>query len=153
MKKARWHDLGPVKDLKRPALRQVEIGRTKIALSYRSGAFAAVSGECNHVKGPLGKGRLKGDYVVCPWHGWTFHRKTGRGQPGYEKACLPAHDVRVSKGRLFVNLTARNRREHEFHPPHPLARPVKRAPGPIRVAGISTTAMEKLNKRDRKSVV
>lgn len=147
MGKALWHDLGPVKDLKHPALRQVEAGGVKIALSYRSGAFAAVSGECNHVKGPLGKGRLKGDYVVCPWHGWQFHRKTGRGQPGYEKACLPRHEVKVANGRLSVNLKAQNRREHEFHPPHPLARPVKRAPGPIRVAGISTTSMEKMNPR------
>lgn len=147
MKKAIWHDLGPVKLFKHPALRQLEFGGVKIALSYRKGAFAAVSGECNHVKGPLGKGHLKGDYVVCPWHGWTFHRKTGRGQPGYEKACLPRHEVKIKNGHLFVNLTAASRREHEFHPPHPLARQVKRAAGPIRVVGISTTAMEKMNPR------
>jgi multimeric flavodoxin WrbA len=55
--------------------------------------------------------------------------------------------VKIKNGRLFVNLTAENRREHEFHPPHPLARQVKRAAGPIRVAGISTTAMEKINPR------
>jgi multimeric flavodoxin WrbA/nitrite reductase/ring-hydroxylating ferredoxin subunit len=147
VKKPIWHDLGPVKLLKHPALRQLDIDGVKITLSYRKGVFAAVSGECNHVKGPLGKGHLKGDYVVCPWHGWMFHRKTGRGQPGYEKACLPRHEVKIKNGRLFVNLTPANRREHEFHPPHPLARQVKRAAGPIRVVGISTTAMEKMNPR------
>lgn len=147
MKRAIWRDLGPVKDLKHPALRQIEMPGVKIALSYRKGSFAAVSGECNHEKGPLGKGRLKGDYIVCPWHSWTFHRKTGRGQPGYEKACLPRHEVRIRRGRLFVNLVPSNRREHEFHPPHPLARPLRRAPGPVRVVGISTTAMEKTNPR------
>jgi len=26
------------------------------------------------VGGPLGEGRLNGDYIVCPWHQWTFHR-------------------------------------------------------------------------------
>jgi multimeric flavodoxin WrbA/nitrite reductase/ring-hydroxylating ferredoxin subunit len=149
MKRARWYDLGPAGELKHPALRQVICDGVKIALSYRKGIFAAVSGECNHVKGPIGKGRLKGDYAVCPWHGWMFHRKTGRGQPGYEKACLPRHEVKLKGARVFVNLAAENRREHEIHPPHPLARPIpaRRAPGPIRVAGISTTAMEKANPR------
>jgi multimeric flavodoxin WrbA len=55
--------------------------------------------------------------------------------------------VKVISGRLFVNLTASNRRTHELHPPHPLARPVRRSKGPIRVVGISTTAMEKINPR------
>ncbi|KAB2956847.1 MAG: Rieske 2Fe-2S domain-containing protein, partial [Thermoanaerobaculia bacterium] len=32
--------------------------------------------------GPLGQGRLDGDYVVCPCHGWKFHRATGEGEPG-----------------------------------------------------------------------
>ena len=147
MKRARWHDLGPAGGLRRVALRQIEIDGLKIALSYRKGLFSAVSGECNHVKGPLGKGRLKGDYIVCPWHGWTFHRTTGHGQPGYEKACLPRHETKIRDGRLFINLTPSNRRVHEPHPPHPLARNVRRPPGPVRVAGISTTAMEKLNPR------
>jgi multimeric flavodoxin WrbA/nitrite reductase/ring-hydroxylating ferredoxin subunit len=147
MKKAVWRDAGPVSGLKEPALRQLEIDGVAIALSWRKGAFSAVSGECNHVKGPLGKGKLRGDYIVCPWHGWKFHRATGRGEPGYEKACLPRHDLKVRGGRLFINLVPANRRAHEVHPPHPLSRPVKRAPGPIRVAGISTTAMNRQDPR------
>jgi len=147
MAQAQWHDLGRARSFRKRSLSQLEINGVKIALSHKKGVFAAVSGECNHVKGPLGKGRLKGEYIVCPWHGWTFHRTTGRGQPGYEKACLPRHDIRIKGGRLLVNLTASNRRTHEFHPPHPLARPVKRAGGPVRVVGISTTPMEKMNPR------
>ncbi|MCM8761585.1 MAG: NAD(P)H-dependent oxidoreductase [Candidatus Omnitrophica bacterium] len=147
MAKARWYDLGQASILKNKPLRQIEVDGVKIALSFRKGVFAAVSGECNHVKGPLGKGSLKGDYIVCPWHSWKFHRKTGRGEAPYDKACLPRHEVKLKDGHLFVNLSASNRRVHESHPPHPLARPVSRAKGPIRVAGISTTAMEKMNPR------
>lgn len=147
MKRARWVDVGSVRDLKKPSLRQLDIGGTKIALSYKSGVFAAVSGECNHAKGPLGKGHVEGDHIVCPWHGWEFHRLTGHGKPPFQKACLPRHAVRVSGGRLAVNLEPENRRVHEFHPRHPLDRPVIRKPGPLRVLGISTTAMEKMRAR------
>ncbi|NJM91162.1 MAG: Rieske (2Fe-2S) protein [Myxococcales bacterium] len=63
-----WHDLGLVADLAQRPLQQITIGRTRIALSHRDGEFAAISGACNHVGGPLGDGRLDGEYVVCPWH-------------------------------------------------------------------------------------
>jgi nitrite reductase/ring-hydroxylating ferredoxin subunit len=65
------------------------IGRTKIALTYRDGVFGAISGVCNHVGGPLGKGALDGDYVVCPWHYWKFHWLTGFGEPGFEADRVP----------------------------------------------------------------
>lgn len=51
-------DLGPVEELRDPPLRQVLVGRTKIALSCIDGEFGAISGVCNHVGGPLGEGRL-----------------------------------------------------------------------------------------------
>ena len=41
-------------------------------------------------------------------------------------------------------LTARHKKPHELHP---LARPVRREPGPVRVAGISTTVMDRANPR------
>jgi hypothetical protein len=38
-------------------------------------------------------------------------------------------------------------RHKKPHEPHPLARPVRREPGPVRVAGISTTVMDRANPR------
>jgi nitrite reductase/ring-hydroxylating ferredoxin subunit/multimeric flavodoxin WrbA len=137
-----WHDLGPVDEFKEPALRQVRVGRVALAVSYRDGAFSAISGVCNHVGGPLGEGRLDGEYVVCPWHHWKFHHRTGEGEPGFEEDRVPAHDTKVEGGRLWVDLTPRTRRHKLPHDPHPLARPVVREPGAPRVVGIGTTAMD-----------
>ncbi|MCI0352189.1 MAG: Rieske (2Fe-2S) protein, partial [Acidobacteriales bacterium] len=75
-----WHDLGESESLKSTPLRQIMIGRTRIALSYLNGQFGAVSGVCNHVGGPLGDGRLEGEYIVCPWHNYKFHCVTGEGE-------------------------------------------------------------------------
>ncbi len=137
-----WHDLGPTEVLATQELQQVVVGRTRIALSYRDGTFAAISGACNHVGGPLGDGRLDGEYVVCPWHHWKYHRATGQGEPGYEQEAVPRFETRVEAGHLWVNLEAATKRQRIPHEPHPLARPIDRAAGPIRVAGLSTTAME-----------
>ncbi len=138
-----WFDAGPVKKLKTKTLQQIISGKNRIALIFKKGEFTAVSGECNHEKGPLGKGHMEGDYVVCPWHGWKYHRKTGHAMPPFEIACLPRHEIREKSGHLFVNSNPLNKRVEFPHPPHPLARDVKREKGPVRVVGISTTPMSK----------
>ena len=147
MSEPRWHDLGPVETLARRALAQIDAAGTPVALSCRNGEFGAVSGVCSHVGGPLGEGRLEGDHVVCPWHHWTFDRRTGAGGPGYEGHQLPRYEVKIEAGRLLLNLEPIVRRQKPPHAPHPLARKVGRAEGPTRVAGISTTVMDVRNPR------
>ena len=137
-----WHDVGDAADLAQRPLQQILAGQTKIALSFIDGEFAAIHGACNHVGGPLGQGTLDGDYVVCPWHNWKFHRVTGEGEPGYEEDRVPRFECKVERGRLLVRdkpLTTRNRRPHT---PHSLDRELGREPGPLRVVGISTTVMD-----------
>src|ERR1051326_6250545 len=116
-----------------PPLRQLVIGRTRIALSWGNGEFGAISGACNHAGGPLGEGRLDGDYITCPWHNWKHHRARGEGQPGYEDESVPRHEVKIEGGHVFVNLEAATKRHRIPHEPHPLARKVERGPGPVRV--------------------
>ncbi len=137
-----WHDLGPVDGLAATPLQQITVGRTRIALSHCNGAFGAISGACNHVGGPLGDGRLDGEYVVCPWHHWKYHRATGLGEPGYEHEAVPRFETKIDTGHLWINLEPVTKRQRIPHDAHPLARPVDRAAGGLRVAGISTTAMD-----------
>jgi multimeric flavodoxin WrbA/nitrite reductase/ring-hydroxylating ferredoxin subunit len=142
-KSSEWHELGDVALLASKPVRQIVIGRTKIALSYADGAFGAVSGVCNHVGGPLGEGTLDAaGYLVCPWHHWKFHRVTGEGEPGFEADRVPRYELKEEGGRLFVNLTPVTSRHKLGHAPHPLSRKLERAPGRVRLLGISTTAMD-----------
>jgi nitrite reductase/ring-hydroxylating ferredoxin subunit/multimeric flavodoxin WrbA len=142
MTKQNWHDLGPVEDFQKSALTEVNAGHVKLAISWKNGEFGAISGVCNHAGGPLGQGQLDGEYVVCPWHHWKFHCRTGLGEPGFEEDAVPSHALKVEGGRLFVQLEAHTPRKKKPHPPHPLDRPIKRLEGPIRVVGISTTNMD-----------
>jgi len=146
---ALWHDVGAADELARIPVQQVMFGSTKVALIHKDGVFSAISGVCNHVGGPLGQGRLDGDYVVCPWHHWKFHRSTGEGEPGYGDDRVPAYDVKVEGGRVLVLAEARTPRQKSPHPPHPLTQlTVRGGPGgptlaePLRVVGISTTNMD-----------
>jgi|FLYN01.1.fsa_nt_gi multimeric flavodoxin WrbA/nitrite reductase/ring-hydroxylating ferredoxin subunit len=139
---AQWHDLGEIEALQSQPLRQITIGRTKIALSYVNGQFGAVSGVCNHVGGPLGDGHHEGEYITCPWHHYKYHYVTGEGEPGYEADRVPRYELREENGHLYINLNAVTARNKPKHAPHPLSRPIVREEGPIRLLGISTTAMD-----------
>ncbi|HEY7514271.1 MAG TPA: Rieske 2Fe-2S domain-containing protein, partial [Vicinamibacteria bacterium] len=147
MAEADWREVGNVRDLEGRDLQAIRVGGKAIALTYRNGRFSAISGVCNHVGGPLGEGRLEGDYIVCPWHYWKFHHATGEGEPGFEEDRVPRHETKVEDGRLFVDLVSRTSRHKSPHEPHPLARPVRREEGPVRVLGISTTALDDAHPR------
>ncbi|MDP2333425.1 MAG: NAD(P)H-dependent oxidoreductase [Reyranella sp.] len=142
-----WIDLGVADELSGIPLQRVTARSRELAISFRDGTFGVVSNACNHVGGPLGEGRLDGDYIVCPWHNWKFHRCSGVGEPGYEQDRVPAYPVKVENHRLFVNLAGATERRKSPHEPHPLSRKVERAPGPLRLIGIATTAMDPANPR------
>jgi nitrite reductase/ring-hydroxylating ferredoxin subunit/multimeric flavodoxin WrbA len=142
-----WVDIGSAAELAATPLQSGRAGTIPIAISFKDGEFGVVSNACNHVGGPLGDGRLDNDYITCPWHGWKFHRCTGVGEPGFEEDRVPAFPVKVESGRLLVNVATPSRRMKAPHAPHPLARKVERASGPLRFAGISTTVMDAGNPR------
>ena len=137
-----WVDVGAADELRGTPLRRISVQNREIALSFRNKTFGAVANACNHVGGPLGDGRLDGDYITCPWHHWKFHRVRGTGEPGFEEDCVPAYPVRVEGGRVLIDLANATGRRKKPHDPHPLAREARRAPGALRVCGVSTTAMD-----------
>ena len=139
-----WIDVGAADELKKTELQPVVANTTRIALSFRDGQFGAVSNTCNHVGGPLGEGKIdKAGYIQCPWHGYKYHCRTGLGEPGFEVDKVPSFPVKVESGRVLVDIANPTKRGHPPHEPHPLARDPVREPGPLRLAGISTTNMNK----------
>jgi multimeric flavodoxin WrbA/nitrite reductase/ring-hydroxylating ferredoxin subunit len=142
-----WVDVGHAEELSAVPVNRVTALNVELAISFRDGTFGAIANACNHVGGPLGEGRLDGDYIACPWHNWKFHRCSGLGEPGFEGDRIPSYPVKVESGRVFVDLAAGTKRQKKPHDPHPLSRQVERAPGPLRLAGISTTAMDAANPR------
>jgi nitrite reductase/ring-hydroxylating ferredoxin subunit/multimeric flavodoxin WrbA len=143
-----WIDIGGADELKQKELQPLTAKTARIAVSFRDGEFGAVSNACNHVGGPLGEGRIDPNgYIQCPWHGWKFHCRTGEGEPGFEDDKVPSFPVKVEKGRVLVDVANPTKRNKKPHEPHPVARDPVRAPGPLRLAGISTTAMDDGNPR------
>ena len=56
---------------------EAETEGVAVCLANVNGELSALDNVCPHRGGPLGQGWLEGNVVVCPWHSWSFHAKTG----------------------------------------------------------------------------
>jgi nitrite reductase/ring-hydroxylating ferredoxin subunit/multimeric flavodoxin WrbA len=143
-----WHFLGPVQEVRGRAPFTVKLDRHQIAVFFHEDRFRAISGTCNHKGGPLCEGRIRDEYVMCPWHGWEYSLITGKGPPGYGEDAAAVFAIEERADGVYVQTPPVSPRKVIKHEPHPLLHPTpKPAHAPPRVLGISTTAMDEANPR------
>ncbi len=96
-----YHPAARLVDCPAGTAREVVVAGHIVALFNVDGTIYAMDGVCPHQGGPLGEGRLDGDRVTCPWHGWQFCVRTGQHQTS---ASLrhPCWSVRVEDDTIFV---------------------------------------------------
>ena len=145
---ATWHRLGTREELLARVPFSAKVERHQVALFIHEGQFRAISNSCNHKGGPLCEGRLSGEYVMCPWHGWEYSVITGKGPPGYGEDAAAVYAVEERADGVFVQTPPVSKRNVIKHEPHPLLQPQPKPAGaPARVLGLSTTAMDEANPR------
>ena len=87
----------------RPKL--VELDGTRIVLTRVGDAVYACGAVCSHRGGPLDEGKLQGNRLVCPWHGWMYDVRTGQCLFPGRGAAVPSYAVRAEGGEIFVELS------------------------------------------------
>ncbi len=154
-----WIALGKTKELIRELsahgfLKEVVLHEKRIVISYHEGQFGAVHARCNHMGGPLAKGRMKKGCIECPWHYWEFHHQTGEAMNRAHEPLassggqLSHYLLKVEAETLFINIKSESERiRPTYNSGSAVAREPKREPGPLRVLGLSTTVMDKEHPR------
>jgi len=67
---------------------EAEAGGVGVCLANVNGELSALDNLCPHRQGPLGQGWIEGDTVICPWHSWAFHVKTGLSEYPADEAVV-----------------------------------------------------------------
>ena len=84
---------------------KLKLVRGDVVIANVDGEFFAFSSRCPHDKGPLDKGKLAGDVVICPLHFAQFNVRTGEALKGgvtrdpvaVYQVRLEGDDIQVSK--------------------------------------------------------
>ena len=92
----------PASDLGENEPKRVLWKGTPILLVLRDGRVYALAETCAHLGGPLAEGKLRGDCIVCPWHGSTFDLATGTVVEGPSAFPQPRLEARVRSGNVEV---------------------------------------------------
>lgn len=136
----------------------------KVAVFNVGGKFHAISNVCIHQGGPLSEGRLDGDTVTCPWHGWQYSVADGKStHEGGDS--VDSYPVELSEGKVYVSAVPSSRGRRMFKP-HTAYQELdgavrqhlanmKSSPLPtdakVRVLGISTTNTDRKAPRNSTS--
>jgi nitrite reductase/ring-hydroxylating ferredoxin subunit len=92
-----------VEEVPPASARPVRVGEEELALVRVGDDFYATQGHCIHLQGPLGRGRVDGCVLTCPWHGWQYDVRTGENL--FDRAIeLRTYEVRVEDGEVRVRV-------------------------------------------------
>ena len=78
------------------------LGSTRLVLVRRADVVYALKENCSHVGGPLSRGTLEGDSIVCPWHYSHFRLRDGTVKHGPAHTRLPTYEARIADGQVEV---------------------------------------------------
>ncbi len=104
-----WVQVGTASDFDEGEVRALTAGEKQAAVVRLNGELHALDGRCPHQGGPLGEGNLCEGALRCPWHGYDFDLKTGKGR-GNEHA-VETLKVREQDGQVEIALPKPKRSE------------------------------------------
>jgi nitrite reductase (NADH) small subunit len=102
---ANWIRVAAIGECPPGQAREFVVEDRMVALFNVDGAVYALDGVCPHQGGPLGKGRLCGQVITCPWHGWQFDVATGRHQLS-RSVIQPGFAVKVEGDVIWIDMAS-----------------------------------------------
>ena len=99
--------VGRTDDVQEGKGRVVKVNEKSVALFRVDGRFYAINNICPHQGGPLGKGKVKGYLVTCPWHDLQFDIRSGFGGDGGGN-CVASYEVKVDGNDVYVSLQTKD---------------------------------------------
>jgi nitrite reductase/ring-hydroxylating ferredoxin subunit len=92
----------PVAELAEATPTKALLGATALVVVRRGDLVFALKETCSHAGGPLSKGKLAGDTIVCPWHGSAFRLRDGAVRHGPAATRQVAYRARISGAQVEV---------------------------------------------------
>ncbi|MCP9793024.1 Rieske 2Fe-2S domain-containing protein [Vulcanococcus limneticus Candia 3F8] len=113
-----WHPLLPSRRLGRRPRRQLLCGQALVLFRTASGQAAALAEVCPHRRMSLAAGTVRGEQLLCAYHGWRFAADGSISCPLMPAVALQqqAFQVREADGLIWVRRPGKSEQPHEAPP-------------------------------------
>jgi nitrite reductase/ring-hydroxylating ferredoxin subunit len=102
-----WHPVLRSRALGRSPLRVLACGEELVLFRIAGGRVGALQHECPHRRMPLSEGRVRGESLVCAYHGWQFTPEGGARCPAMPGAAMTITSFEVVEGSGLIWLKNR----------------------------------------------
>jgi nitrite reductase/ring-hydroxylating ferredoxin subunit len=100
---AKFVKVGRVGDLAEGEVKVVQVNGLRIALFHVGSRYYALEAACPHEGEPLADGVIEGCRVLCPWHGYAFHLKTGSCEQDPDLRAL-TYPVKLQRSEILIEV-------------------------------------------------
>jgi nitrite reductase/ring-hydroxylating ferredoxin subunit len=85
-------------------LKYVIVGERELIVFNLKNKFFCYNARCSHAGAPLFEGEIKGNVIVCPWHGSRFSIVDGTNTGGPTTEPLNAYSIMIKNNFLYVDI-------------------------------------------------
>jgi len=97
-----YEKVAEVSEVPQGTTKIVKVGGVELFVANVEGSFYAMANKCTHLGGPLGRGKLAGNIIQCPWHGSKFDVKTGAVVGGPAQKPESTFEIKVEGSSIWV---------------------------------------------------
>ena len=91
-------------DIPEGSFKSFEVDFNRFVVAHTPEGFFAFVDECTHDGEPFGKGRLKGEQIVCPRHGARFDVRSGDVAAPPAIVPLDTYELKIDGDDISVKL-------------------------------------------------
>ena len=99
-----FHTVFAVAELPATGFRSIEIQGTMVLVGRVQNELFACLDRCPHAGAPLRIGKLRGEELMCAWHGWVFNVLNGQSVPDNPAFHLTKLAIKVDGSQVCVAL-------------------------------------------------
>ena len=96
--------IGDLDELRSKSVQCISVDQRQFVLIYYHQAFYALDNTCPHTFASLCTGTLRGDQLVCPWHGAEFNIASGKSFSPLTPKGTNSYPVIVRNQSVFIDL-------------------------------------------------
>ncbi len=99
-----WRKLARLADAPLGGIGCIEVDGVTVLLCRSEAGVYALADRCSHAGQPLREGRIRGDTLICPFHGARFRLRDGTPAGGPARHPIRSYRLRIDGEDILIQI-------------------------------------------------